>query len=141
MNWQPSELVRYGVNGIVATAVHYLVLFLSMEFFQFGSAGLANLLASIFGISISFIGNRYFVFPSSGEGILVQAVKFAGLYAAIGLLHGFTLYIWTDIYSLSYHFGFLIAVMIQFSLGYLAGKNIVFKKFDALRVESQGKFR
>lgn len=123
-----SELLRYGVNGLLATAVHYIVLYFCIEFFQFRSAGVANLVASAFGISVSFMGNRYFVFKNTDKGFLSQAAKFAGLYAVIGFVHGSTLYVWTDIYKLNYNFGFLIAVLIQFTLGYIASKRFVFNK-------------
>lgn len=127
MSRDVSRFVRYGINGLFATAVHYLVLFVGIEVIQLSFAGVANFLASLFGISVSFIGNRYFVFKSANEGIIGQAIKFAGLYAVIAFLHGFTLYVWSDVYGLDYNYGFLIAVIIQFLLGYLAGKHIIFK--------------
>ena len=89
---------------------------------------MANLLASLFGISASFLGNRHYVFRSTREDLLFQATKFIALYTAIALLHGTTLYIWTDLYNLNYNLGFLIAVLIQFSLGYLGGKTLVFSE-------------
>jgi putative flippase GtrA len=131
MNRHAEEIVRYGINGVAATAVHYFVLFSGIEFFQLNSAGFANLLASIFGISVSFIGNRYFVFRSRENRICAQAIKFIGLYMIIGFLHGLTLYFWSDVYRLNYHYGFMIAVTIQFLLGYLAGKTIIFGKHSA----------
>lgn len=128
MNWKSSEIVRYVINGVIATAVHYFVLVLSVEFFLLKSTSISSMLASMFGIMISFMGNRYFVFRDINESIIIQAVKFTSLYSVIALLHGFTLYIWTDIYQHSYHIGFLIALSIQVLLGYIAGKNIVFKR-------------
>lgn len=131
MNRHAEEVIRYVINGVVATAVHFGVLTYNLNVLHIPFAGLANLLASIFGILVSFIGNRYFVFQETAEGFLIQAIKFVALYAAIGFVHGLTLYIWTDLYKLSYQLGFLIAVMIQFTLGYIAGKKIIFKKIDA----------
>jgi putative flippase GtrA len=121
------ELMRYGVNGLVATAVHYLVLFIGIELIQFSSVGLTNLMASTVGITASFIGNRYFVFQCTGETIATQLTKFAGLYVAIAIIHGFVLFIWSDHYGLNYNYGFVIAVIIQFSLGYLGLKMLIFK--------------
>ena len=55
----------------------------------------------------SFLGNRYFVFPKTGEAIVTQAMKFGGLYGVIAVFHGLVLLIWTDWYALDYRIGFL----------------------------------
>jgi putative flippase GtrA len=122
------ELVRYGINGVFATLVHYAVLSFNLNVLGFPSAGLANLLAAVFGISASFLGSRYFVFPHTGEAIIKQAVKFSGLYGFIAVLHGLVLLIWTDLYNLDYRLGFIIATMIQVSLSYAGNKFLVFRK-------------
>lgn len=122
------ELGRYLVNGLVSTAAHFMALYLCMEVLALGSAGVANLLASMVGITVSFLGNRYFVFKRSDASFWTQAAKFAGLYAAIALLHGTLLYVWTDRLGLDYRVGFLIAVVMQVALGYLAGKYLVFAR-------------
>jgi putative flippase GtrA len=128
VNLRRSELLRYVGNGVLATGVHYLVLFVGIEYIKFRSAGVANLFASTFGISASFIGNRYFVFKNTNEKVFIQAFKFIGLYTAIGFIHGFTLFIWSDLYKKDYKFGFIIAVTIQFILGYIASKKFIFNK-------------
>jgi putative flippase GtrA len=120
------RLRRYIVNGVAATAIHYSILLFCIETLHLQSAGAANLIASIFGISASFLGNRYFVFQSRRASIFLQATKFIGIYIAIAALHGTTLYLWTDVYHLNYNLGFIIAVIIQFILGYIAGKDFVF---------------
>lgn len=127
MNAHAREVVRYGINGLAATAIHYSVLTLNLKVIEIPSAGLSNLIAAIFGISASYLGSRYFVFASTKESILKQAIKFSGLYGAIALLHGLLLLIWTDWYGLDYRMGFLIATAIQVSLSYVGNKYLVFK--------------
>jgi putative flippase GtrA len=127
MNPRLLELMRFGINGAAATAVHYAVLHACIEWLRLGLAGAANFLASLFGISVSFLGNRYFVFDGARQPLLRQAMKFAGLYALIALLHGSVMWVWADVYGLNYHGGFVIAVLIQFTLGYLGGKRLVFE--------------
>ena len=122
------EVVRYGINGVVATAVHYGILSFNLRVLDFSSAGMANLIAAGFGIAISFLGSRYFVFPSAGEPFIRQAVKFSGLYGAIAVLHGLVLFVWTDLYAADYRIGFLIATTMQMSLSFLGNKFLVFKK-------------
>ncbi len=121
------ELLRYGINGVAATAVHFAVLSFNLNVLGFQSAGVANMLAAVFGIAASFMGSRYFVFSRTGESIITQAMKFSGLYGVIALLHGLTLFIWTDLYGFDYKPGFLIATAVQISMSYFGNKFLVFK--------------
>ncbi len=127
MKSQAGEILRYAINGLVSTAVHYGVLTVNLDLLEFKSAGLANLVAAIFGIATSFLGGRYFVFSSTGEGILSQAAKFGGLYGAIALLHGMVLLIWTDWWGNDYRVGFLLATGLQVTCSYVGNKLLVFK--------------
>lgn len=121
-----SEVLRYGLNGLAATAVHYGVLSFNLQVLHLPSAGLANLIAAVFGISASFLGSRYFVFRGAGGGIGGQALRFFLLYAGIALLHGAVLAVWTDYYHLDYRLGFLLATGLQVALSYLGNKHLVF---------------
>ena len=121
------EVLRYAINGFVATVVHFAVLAFNLHVLHFSSAGLANLTASLFGISASFVGSRYFVFPRTGEPIVAEALRFSGLYGAIALLHGAVLLVWSDYFGLDYRAGFLLATVLQVSLSYLGNKFLVFK--------------
>ena len=127
MNSNAQELLRYVINGMVASAVHYGVLTFNLEVLNFPSAGLANLAAALFGIITSFLGNSYFVFRKTDEAILLQAMKFLGLYCVLAVLHFLVLLIWTDWLGLDYRIGFLIAIVLQVSLGYIGNKILVFK--------------
>jgi putative flippase GtrA len=122
------ELLRYVANGLVATGVHFGVLSFNLHTLRIESAGLANLMAAIFGIVVSFLGSRYFVFLATKDGLLAQAAKFSGLYAAIALLHGSILYVWSDFLRFDYRVGFLIATGVQIISSYLGNKFLVFKK-------------
>ena len=121
------EILRYGVNGIVATAVHYAVLTFNLQVLSISSAGLANVVAALFGISTSFIGSRYFVFRQTEESIMTQAAKFGGLYVALAVVHGSVLLIWTDWLGYDYRLGFLLATALQIAGSYLGNKLLVFK--------------
>ncbi len=127
MNSHAEELLRYAINGVVATAAHYGVLTFNLEVLNFPSAGLANLAAAVFGITTSFLGSRYFVFRKNDETITLQAMKFSGLYGVIAVLHFLVLLIWTDWLGLDYRLGFLIATGFQLSLSYIGNKFLVFK--------------
>ncbi len=122
-----AELMKYFINGLVATSVHYGVLTFNLEILGVPSAGLANLIAACFGIASSFIGSRYFVFKKYEVSIMSQAIKFSALYAVLALFHGFILFIWSDWLNLDYRYGFLVATFFQFVLSYIGNKKMVFK--------------
>jgi len=123
-----KQLTRYVINGVVATAVHYSILTFNLNVLGMQSAGVANLLAAVIGISTSFIGSRYYVFRKTDALIIHQAGKFLLLYAMIACLHGLILFIWTDIWHFDFRIGFLIATGMQVSLSYFGNKILVFNK-------------
>lgn len=123
-----GQAARYGVNGLVATAVHYGVLSFCLEVLKLPSAGLANLVAAGFGITASFVGSRYFVFRRPDEPIGQQAARFGALYAAIGCLHALVLALWTDSLGFDYRWGFLLATGLQMVLSYWGNKRLVFHR-------------
>jgi len=127
MNHHSREIFRYGINGLAATTVHYVVLTCNLKVLEFPSAGLANLIAAALGISASFWGSRYFVFPKTGEPIIKQAIKFSGLYGVIAVMHCLVLLVWSDWWAFDYRVGFLLATVLQLSMSYLGNKFLVFK--------------
>lgn len=121
-----GESLRYLANGVVATLVHYLVLRTAVDGIGIGSAGLANLLGSAAGIATSYAGNRHFVYRQTQTPILTQGTRFVLLYAALALMHGGVMYVWTDRLGLNYQAGFLLTVTIQVVMGYFGNKHLVF---------------
>lgn len=122
------QLIRYVINGIVATAVHFSVLTFNLKVLGMQSAGMANLLAAVVGIGTSFLGSRYYVFRKTDGSIIHQASKFILLYVMIACLHGLILYGWTDNWHFDYRLGFLIATGVQVLLSYWGNKVLVFNK-------------
>ncbi|GAA6143114.1 GtrA family protein [Hydrogenophaga sp. 5NK40-0174] len=120
--------VRYLINGVVATCVHYAVLALLVDGAQMASAGLANLLAACVGIAVSFAGNRWFVFraQASGRHWTSQGTRFVVSYGLLALVHGAVLAVWTDVLHWDYRLGFLLALCLQVVLGYAANRFFVF---------------
>ena len=122
-----QQSVRYLINGLAATAVHFAVLTFNLKVLGWGSAGIANLVAAVFGITASFLGSRYFVFRGSQEPLFKQVYRFIFLYAAIALLHGALMYVWADRYHLNYIAGFVVATGMQVLCSYWGNKRMVFK--------------
>lgn len=123
-----QQLIRYIINGLVATAVHFSVLTFNLDVLGFQSAGVANLFAAIAGIGTSFLGGRYYVFENKDGSFAHQLGKFVLLYATIACLHGLILLVWTDSMHLDYRAGFLLATAVQVSLSYFGNKLLVFNR-------------
>jgi putative flippase GtrA len=122
-----TQVARYAINGLFATAVHFAVLSFNLQVVGMSSAGMANMFAAVVGISVSFLGSRYFVFCNRNDAIFRQVAKFGLLYALIASLHGIFLYIWSDVWKLDYRIGFLFATVFQVILSYWGNKILVFK--------------
>jgi putative flippase GtrA len=121
-----NEITRYIINGLIATVVHFSILTFNIQILQIESAGIANFIAALFGITASFIGSRYYVYKNHTGTFISHIIKFAFLYASIALLHGLVLFIWTDYYHFDYKIGFLLATFIQVVLSYTGNKIWVF---------------
>ena len=121
------QSIRYIINGVLATGVHFGALTFNLKILGLHSAGLANLLAAMFGIAVSFLGSRYFVFNSSTEALWHQIFRFLFLYLAIALLHGGMMYLWVDQYKLNYVYGFIVATIMQVVFSFWGNKLLVFK--------------
>lgn len=122
-----AQVFKYIVNGLAATGIHFSALVFCLEVLHWQTAGFANFVASIFGITASFIGSRYFVFSGSSVAARSQVVRFIVLYAMLAGMHGFVMYLWADIAKLNYVFGFVIATGLQVLSSYFGNKLLVFK--------------
>ncbi len=122
-----ARLIRFGLNGLAATAVHFSVLYLAVDVLLWSSAGLANLVAAVCGMAVSYLGNRYFVFRRGGTAVVPQLSKFVVLYSILAVFHGMFLYFWSDLGHADYRVGFVVATGIQAAAGYFINHYIVFK--------------
>lgn len=120
------QAARFLVNGLLATGVHFGLLTFNLQVLGMESAALANVLAALGGILVSFLGNRYYVFRRMGDPIIRQAARFGILYSAIAAIHGLVLFFWTDMWGLDYRVGFLVATCLQVVLSFWGNKRLVF---------------
>lgn len=109
------QIVRYGINGVFATIIHFFAFFVCVEILLFESVGIANFLASFFGMMCSYFGNKHFVFYAHRGGEL-HFFKFFLLYASFSFFHGMFLFLWSDFFGLNYWFGFMVSVFFRFLL-------------------------
>lgn len=122
-----AQLLRYIINGLLATALHFAILTFNLEVLQIPSAGVANFIAACIAITFSFFSSRHFVFRAAHAPVVRQAVFFVVLYALLAVAHGVILYLWTDRAGLDYRIGFLLATCVQVAGSYIGNKLLVFK--------------
>ena len=122
-----AQPTKFLLNGIFATGLHFSVLTICLKVLLWQSAGLSNMMASVFGITSSFLGNRYFVFDNSDEPLKKQVIKFLILSIMLATVHGGVMYLSTDVYNTDYRLSFLLATVIQTVLSFLGNKIMVFK--------------
>ena len=122
-----TQLSRFVINGLAATAVHYGVLSALLQGLNMPSAGGANLIASVFGIGASFLGNRHFVFRHHHGPAATQARRFLLLYAAMAALHGTVMGLMTDVGGVDFRISFVVATGLQTGLSYAGNKWLVFR--------------
>ena len=118
--------VRYLMNGAVATGLHFLTLWMCIDFFHFASAGIANFIAALVASTAAFFGNRYFVFTQSMRSPIQQAKGFVILYLAAALFHGLFLHVWSDRLQMHYATGFVLATALQVVGIYVFNRKVVF---------------
>lgn len=118
-------VLRFALNGVLATSVHFSVLTALVHMPQWPSAGLANLIAACFGISVSYLGAKSFVFRSQAP-VASTLPRFLAIYAVVAALHGLVLAAWTDYGGLPYAIGFLIATLCSMVATFLGNRFLVF---------------
>lgn len=130
MREEAGRIVRFILNGLFATAVHYGVLAGLIEGAGLGSAAVANALAAVCGIAVSYAGNRTFVLRSRALHRRAGP-RFLACYAAVVSLHGGAMALWADIGGLDYRIGFLLFTGLAAVLTYLLNRFFVFSEPEA----------
>ncbi len=122
-------LLKYIANGLLATIVHYSVFLINIKYFNFQYLAVADLVAAFFGISMSFFGNKYFVFKVAAKRPVAQYTFFIVFYIFLVAFHSLTIYLVSDLLALHYNFGFFLATLFQFVISFTVNKNFTFKFF------------
>lgn len=124
--------LKFIVNGLVATFVHYVVMLLISNYL-IGIYSIAYGIASIFGILTSFLGNKFFVFATSNQYHLPshttfkQLRSFLLLYGLIMLICSVLMGVLSDLLYINYNLSFMIALCVQTLLSFFGNKRYVFK--------------
>jgi putative flippase GtrA len=113
------------LNGLFATGVQYATLVALVELAHLRSVGLANGLASLCGITASYLGNRLVVFraPTATSSTLP---RFLLLYGVIAVINACALWLWSDLAGLPYTPGFVLVTGFATLVSYLGNRYFVF---------------
>lgn len=120
------ELGRFLVNGVAATVVTWVVMRLFLDVLDLPWAWLAFWIGAIAGITVSFLGNRYFVFRRADAPMAHQAARFVAAYAVIALMVSGIMALWADVFHLDPNSGFVLATGVQVTLSFVANRVLVF---------------
>ena len=126
MREEAYRIVRFGISGLTATAVHYSILVLLVEEAEMTPIALANGLATPCAMVVSYLGNRYFVMRStvSHGG---ASLRFLACYACVIGIHSGAMALWADWAGLNYSVGFVLFTGIAAAVTYLLNGFYVFR--------------
>ena len=123
-----NEVVRFIINGLIATSVHFVILYLCVSYSILPYDGISNLIGAIFGSIFSFLGNKFYVFRGSNNNVFIQTSQFIVLYALMALNHGVFLYYWSDLGNHNYMVGFIIVTIVNTIISFLCNKYMIFNQ-------------
>jgi len=120
---------RFILNGLAATATHYVSLMLLAEWLGLRPVGLMNLIAAALGVAVSYLGNHHFVFRSKRRQRDTLG-RFLGVYGLSTLLHGLLMGAWADLAGLPTTPGFVLVTGITAAVNFVVGRFWVFDGAD-----------
>lgn len=121
-----AELMRFGIVGLVATAVHFAILTLGVEHLSMPPTP-ANGLAFLCALSITYLGQSLWVFPERSRHGPAQMMRFA-VSLGIGLLANMaTMAAAVHVLGLGYQTGFVLGLVMVPALSFVINRFWVFK--------------
>lgn len=120
-----TEILRFGVVGLAATAMHYVILRLVVEELAIPPS-FANGLAFLCALCVTYLGQSLWVFRKRSQHGAAQMLRFTvsllfGLFANMGIMalsvHGL---------GLNYQDGFLLSLFLVPALSFMVNRFWVF---------------
>ena len=116
-----KEIIMYLVFGVLTTVVNIVVYFLSAELLHINYL-ISNALAWFLSVLFAYITNRKYVFESSSQNILKEAVSFFSSRLATGILDMVLMWLFVNDVIAK-----VIVNVIVVVLNYVLSKLVVFK--------------
>ncbi len=127
-----SEKVRYVLVGALTTVVslgsYWLLTELFLDPYDPVSLQIANILSWVCAVAFAYVTNRVYVFQSTDERVLSEAVRFVGARVATLLTDMICMAAFVSLLHMDDRWAKLAVQVIVFVLNYLFSKLIVFIK-------------
>ncbi|MTE01767.1 GtrA family protein [Paracoccus sp. YIM 132242] len=121
-----TEIMRFGIVGLVATAVHFAILTLGVEHLSIPATP-ANGLAFLCALSITYLGQSLWVFHERSRHGPAQMMRFA-VSLAIGLLANMAaMAACVHVLGLGYRAGFVLGLVVVPALSFVINRFWVFR--------------
>ena len=121
-----KEIIMYLVFGVLTTVVNIVVYFLSAELLLINYL-ISNALAWFLSVLFAYITNRKYVFESSSQNILKEAVSFFSSRLATGILDMVLMWLFVYFNVVNDVIAKVIVNVIVVVLNYVLSKLVVFK--------------
>lgn len=120
-----TEILRFGIVGLAATAMHYFTLILMVELFAI-SPTLANGLAFLFALCITYLGQSLWVFQERSQHNISQMLRFI-VSLGFGLLSNMVIMaVSMHALGMGYQNGFLLSLLLVPALSFMINRLWVF---------------
>ena len=116
-----KEIIMYLVFGVLTTVVNIVVYFLHINYL------ISNALAWFLSVLFAYITNRKYVFESSSQNILKEAVSFFSSRLATGILDMVLMWLFVYFNVVNDVIAKVIVNVIVVVLNYVLSKLVVFK--------------
>lgn len=120
---------RFGLVGLGATGVHFLVLSAAVHVFQVASLTVATVIGTCFGIVVSYLGHHRFTFAAVG-GHVPRFSMFLIVYGVVMTLHAGLMYVMGDTLGWTYAVPFIVATAISAAVTFVLTRQVVFRPFS-----------
>jgi putative flippase GtrA len=121
-----KKIIKYIFAGSIATLSNLLVLFIFVHYLQVWYL-LSASISFIFGVGISYLLQKYFVFKNSNRNISKQFIHFFVYNLFMLILNGFFMYIFVDIFNVWYLLSQAITAMITAFINFVYFNRVIFK--------------
>ena len=121
-----KEIIMYLVFGVLTTVVNIVVYFLSAELLNINYL-ISNALAWFLSVLFAYITNIKYVFESSSQNILKEAVSFFSSRLATGILDMVLMWLFVYFNVVNDVIAKVIVNVIVVVLNYVLSKLVVFK--------------
>ena len=121
-----TQAGRFVLVGLTATAVHFLVIVISIHVFSVRSPTLATVFGTVLGTLTSYFGHHRYTFSAIGRHV-PRFSMFIATYGLVMGLHAGTMYVLSDLLGIAYAIPFVIATVASATATFVLNRQIVFR--------------